>query len=230
MTRILLALYLLLSILNLYAEQQRLELLILSTKPLLLTVLSLWFYLQLRPLRSRDVRFILAGLLFSIGGDTLLMLVGNGPKNEDFFLLGLGSFLLAQLCYLVGFVSFSGAGEGSIARKPWRAWPFLFYWIAILATLWPHLPGLMRLPVGVYSLAIMAMATAAYNLRPLLSKEIFWGLLAGVLLFVLSDSLIAVNKFMGPEVHIPQARVLIMATYLLGQLLIARSVVLAKGS
>lgn len=230
MTRILLILYLLLSLLHLYAEQQRLEPLILSTKPLLLTLLSLWFYLRSRPLLGRDVRFILAGLIFSIGGDTLLMLVGNGPKNEDFFLLGLGSFLLAQLCYLVGFVSFSGAGEGSVARKPWRAWPFLLYWIVILATLWPHLPGPIRLPVGVYSLAIMGMATAAYNLRPLLPKEIFWGLLAGVLLFVLSDSLIAVNKFMEPEVRIPQARVLIMATYLLGQYLIARAVVLAQGS
>lgn len=230
MSRLLLPLYLFLSLLHLYAEQQRLELLILSTKPLLLAILSLWFYLQLRPLRSRDVRFILAGLIFSIGGDTLLMLVGNGPKNEDFFLLGLGSFLLAQLCYLVGFVSFSGAGEGSVARKPWRAWPFLLYWIAILGTLWPYLPTPMRLPVGVYSLAIMGMATAAYNLRPHLTKAIFWGLMGGVLLFVLSDSLIALNKFMGAEVRIPQARVLIMATYLLGQFLIARSVVLAKES
>ncbi|MDV7397890.1 lysoplasmalogenase family protein, partial [Arthrospira platensis SPKY1] len=79
---------------------------ILATKPLLLTLLSLWFYLELRPLRTRAVRLIQAGLIFSIGGDTLLMLVGNGPKNEDFFLLGLGSFLLAQISYLAGFLSF----------------------------------------------------------------------------------------------------------------------------
>jgi uncharacterized membrane protein YhhN len=44
--------------------------------------------------------------------------------------------------------------------------------------------------------------------------------MAGVLLFVLSDSLIAANKFGQP---VPYARVLIMSTYLLGQYFIARN-------
>jgi len=228
MSRILLLLYLIFSILNIYAEQQQMETLVLITKPCLLTLLSLWFYLQLRPLRTCDVRFILAGLIFSIGGDVLLMLVGNGPKNEDFFLFGLFSFLIAQVCYLIGFISFPGAKNGAIAQKPWQAWPFILYLFAIMGILWTSLPSSMRLPVGVYSLAIVSMTTAAYNLRPLLQKEIFIGLLAGVLLFVLSDSMIAINKFMGQTIRIPYPRILIMATYLLGQYLIARGVVRAK--
>lgn len=228
MSRILLLLYLALSLLNLYAEQTRAEVLIFVTKPLLLTLLSLWFYLQLRPLRERHIRLIQAGLIFSIGGDVLLMLVSNGPKNEDFFLLGLGSFLVAQICYLSGFSFFPGARRGIVVRRPWRAWPFFLYLVGIMGALWTHIPGPMKLPVGVYSLAIVSMAVAAFNLRPLLSREVFMGLLAGVLLFVLSDSIIALNKFMGEAVPIPAPRLSIMFTYLLGQFLIAWNVVRAE--
>lgn len=228
MSRILISLYLLLSLLHLYAEQYRIETLIFVTKPLLLALLSSWFYIQLRPLDSRDTRFILAGLIFSIGGDTLLMLVENGPSNPDLFLLGLGSFLLAQVNYTLGFVSFSDAKYGMVIRKPWHALPFLFYLFLIMGVLWKHLPEAMRLPVGAYSLAIMAMATAAYNLRTLLKRKYFLMLFAGVALFVLSDSLIALNKFMGDQVQIPYPRILIMFTYLLGQFLIAGSIVFAR--
>lgn len=228
MLRLLLFLYLFLSLLNLYAEQRQSEALVFFSKPLLLTVLSLWFYLTMRPLRARRFRLILVGLIFSIGGDVLLMFVENGPKSEDFFLLGLGSFLLAQLCYLLGFSSFPGARNGAVAQNPARAWPFLIYLIAIMGILWNHIPPPMRLPVGLYSIAIVGMAISAYNLRSLLSRSVFITLMAGVLLFVLSDSLIALNKFMENSVRLPYPRILIMATYLAGQYLIASGVTKTK--
>lgn len=223
MTRALIRIFFLLSLLNIYGEYSRSETLIFATKPLLLTILSLWFYLQLRPLGGRFPRFILAGLIFSIGGDVLLMLVENGPKDENFFLLGLGSFLLAQLSYLVGFLNYPGAKGGLIARSPWRAWPFALFLAGVIALLWPGIPGPMRAPVTVYACAIVGMATAAFNLRPLLERQIFLGLMAGILLFIFSDSLIALNKFRADAMAIPQPRLLIMATYLLGQYLIARN-------
>lgn len=225
MTRPLIRIFFFLSLLNIYGEYSRWEALILATKPLLLTTLALWFYLKSRPLAARFPRFILAGLIFSFGGDVLLMLVENGPKDEDFFLLGLGSFLLAQLSYLLGFLSYPGAGQ--LARSPWRAWPFALYLIGIIAILWPSIPGPMRAPVVVYACAIVGMAMAAFNLRPLLKREVFLGLMAGILLFILSDSLIALNKFRAGALAIPGARMLIMATYLLGQYLIARYAALA---
>lgn len=223
MTKLLLPFYLLLSLLNLYGENSRSEALIFATKPLLLATLALWFYLKLRPLAARFPRFILAGLIFSIGGDVLLMLVENGPKNEDFFLLGLGSFLLAQLSYLLGFLSYPEARRGAIAQSPWRAWPFVLFLIGILGLLWPGIPVPMRAPVAIYACAITGMATAALNLRPLLARKLFRGLMAGILLFLLSDSLIALNKFRPEMLAIPYARLFIMATYLLGQYWIARN-------
>lgn len=224
MSRILLALFLLLSIVNLYAEQQDNTLLIYISKPLLLTVLSLWFYLQVRPLRSKTARLILAGLIFSIGGDTLLMFVENGPKDEKFFLLGLGSFLIAQLCYLVGFASLPGANKGLLMQKPIWVLPFVIYLLGLMTLLWPNIPQSMRIPVAIYSLAIVGMVMAACNLYVLLSQKVFIGLIVGVLLFLLSDSLIALNKFTAPSsFSIPYPRISIMLTYLLGQYFIASS-------
>ena len=76
----------------------------------------------------------------------------------------------------------------------------------------------MRLPVAVYALAIVAMAITALNMSGRVRVTIFGGLFWGVMLFVVSDTLIAFNKFSEP---IPYARLSIMLTYLLAQLLIA---------
>jgi uncharacterized membrane protein YhhN len=215
----LLYLYLMLASVNLVAEYAQETWLIVLTKPLLLTVLAVWFYVRVRPLRSGFERLLLVGLVFSIGGDTLLMLVENGPRAELFFLLGLGSFLVAQLCYAGAFWQYPGARrEGLVVRQPAWALPGLLYLAAMLVVLWPGLGMGLRVPVGVYACAIVAMATAALNLGGVAPKMPWRGLLVGVLLFVLSDSLIAWNKFVAP---LPYARVGIMLTYLVGQLLIA---------
>jgi uncharacterized membrane protein YhhN len=220
MSRYLIPLYFLLALAEVYGEYTVTEPLILGTKPLLLTVLSLWFYLNSRPLQSRFSKLILAGLIFSIGGDTLLMFVEYGPKAPSFFLLGLGSFLIAQTCYAIAFWTYPGAEDGDVRQKPLRALPFLLYLTGIVGMLWSGIPGGMKVPVVIYAAAIVSMAAGAFNLRGLHRPEVFLGLMSGVILFVLSDSLIAINKFGEP---VPYARVLIMVTYLLGQYLIARN-------
>jgi uncharacterized membrane protein YhhN len=220
MSRYLIPLYWTLALIEIYGEHTLTEPVILAVKPLLLTVLSLWFYLECRSMGSRFSGLVLAGLIFSIGGDTLLMFVEYGPRAEQFFLFGLGSFLVAQVCYAVAFWTYPGAKSGDIRQKPWRALPFLLYLVGILGMLWAGIPVGMKVPVAVYAAAIVAMAMGAFNLRGRLSREHFLGLMAGVLLFVLSDSLIAANKFGQP---VPNARVLIMSTYLLGQYFIARN-------
>lgn len=220
MSRYLIPLFGALALAEIYGEYTLTEPVILAVKPLLLTTLSLWFYLECRPMGSRFSRLVLAGLIFSIGGDTLLMFVEYGPQAEQFFLLGLGSFLAAQVCYAVAFWTYPGAKSGDIRQKPWLALPFLLYLLGILGMLWAGIPAGMKVPVAVYAAAIVTMAMGAFNLRGLLSREHFLGLMAGVLLFVLSDSLIAANKFGQP---VPYARVLIMSTYLLGQYFIARN-------
>ena len=233
--------YFLLSLAHLLAEQWQVEWLILATKPLLISLLALWFYRRARPPRDRFSRLLLAGLIFSVGGDSLLMLVGYGPRIESFFLLGLGSFLLAQCCYAAAFWSY---GERHyLRRRPVAALPLVAFYAFLMWVLAPHLTGVLQVAVAIYGLAITTMALGAVDLRDAILFEpqkiqkntkaghgrIYWGLLAGVLLFLLSDSLIAWNKFVQP---LPGARFSIMATYLAGQFLIvwhaARLVDLAR--
>lgn len=213
----LLLLYLALSALHLLAEQQAWELVILGTKPLLMPILALWLWQQTKSVPSLVRTFLLLGLLFSCGGDTLLMFVEHGPQQEHFFLLGLGSFLLAQLCYSIALFRFPKLREGLVANHPWLGLLFMGYWYWIIKTLLPGIPGAMLIPVAVYALAIVAMAVLALNLSGRIASRVFGGFFFGVALFVLSDSLIAFNKFSEP---VPYARFLIMFTYLAAQLLI----------
>jgi uncharacterized membrane protein YhhN len=216
--RILLILYAVLSIVHLGAEALQVEWLILLTKPLLVSLLAYWFWRVTADSSSTFRKFLLLGLVFSVGGDTLLMFVEHGPQMEVFFLLGLGSFLIAQLCYTYALWSYPKVAAGIIFRKPWLIIFFLGYLVWILGTLWMGIPAPMRLPVGVYASAIVAMAISAANLHGRTIPNIFWGFFAGVLLFVLSDTLIALNKFGEP---IAGARFAIMLTYLAAQFLIA---------
>jgi uncharacterized membrane protein YhhN len=135
-------------------------------------------------------------------------------------LFGLGSFLLAQLSYTICFLSYAKTGKGLIRQQPYWVIPFLIYLISLLSILWADLETEFRIPVVIYAIAIVSMAIAALNLQPFLSSDLLFTLMLGVLLFVLSDSLIAINKFKTP---IPLARIWIMSTYILGQYFIVRA-------
>ena len=222
MTKLPIYLFFLVALVNLWAEFSYQENLILLSKPLLLISLSLWFWLKKRPLTDLYQKWFLAGLLFSLGGDTLLMFVENGPKNEQFFLLGLGSFLLAQLCYTICFITYAKGRKGLVQKRPYWVLPFMFYLIGLLSLLWADLKLPFRIPVVIYAIAIVSMAIAALNLQPFISSNILFTLMLGVLLFVLSDSMIAINKF---KFNIPFARIWIMSTYILGQYYITTAVI-----
>jgi uncharacterized membrane protein YhhN len=141
---------------------------------------------------------ILAGLVFSLAGDIFLML----PRDR--FIQGLVSFLLAHLCYIAAF-TFEGGGE----RRLLYAVPFLLYGGVMLRVLLPGL-GRMRAPVIVYMAVIMLMAWQEGS-----------GLaLSGALLFVVSDSILAMNRFRRP---FPSAQTYVMSTYFMAQWLIALS-------
>lgn len=222
--RLLPALYLLLSATHLYAEWQFSEFLVIATKPLLLLTLAAWAFIRLRPLRERFSKLLVTALLCSLAGDSFLMLVSYGPRIEHFFLVGLGSFLVAQVCYAMAFASFPEASKGHLVGAPWKSWPFVLYLFGIVAILWPGLKSDLQLPVALYAISITAMALSAMNLRNALSRETYLGLMAGVLFFLLSDSLIGLSKFRPDALTLPNVRVWIMATYLGGQFLISANI------
>ncbi len=157
---------------------------------------------------------ILTGLLFSLAGDVYLML----PK--DHFREGLAAFLLAHLCYLVAFT------EGTpflAAGLPFLCW--LVLGAALLRFLWRGIPPGLRLPVLVYVLTLLCMAAQA-NARAIhLPSNSSRLASAGGVLFVLSDGLLALDRF---RTRFRSARALVQITYFVAQWLIAASVALPR--
>ena len=165
--------------------------------------------------RGRDAplarRWVLAGLVLSLAGDVALLWPREG------FLPGLVAFLLAHLAYLAAFT------RGQPLARP--AWPFAAYAVvaaAILGVLWSGVPAGLRLPVAAYVICLVSMAAQAAVVwrgargTPAARRA---GLLAtGGALFVTSDALLAVNRFMAP---LPAAALWILASYWAAQWCIA---------
>jgi uncharacterized membrane protein YhhN len=176
-------------------------------KPLttILILVHAWPRGQSMPLARR---FVLIGLLCSLVGDIALL----WPKEG--FLHGLLSFLLAHLAYLVAFTR-----EQRLAARPLA---FVVYGLvagSVLAALWPGVPEGLRLPVVAYVICLASMAAQA---------AVLWlanpgsmrhrGLAIGGALFVLSDALLAINRFV---FAFPTSGLWILLSYWIAQWLIA---------
>ena len=188
------------------------------SKPLLMPTLAGWLLLAVhRDQRSTFLfRAVMGALVFSTLGDVLLMF--SGPL---FFLLGLFSFLLAHVFYIGAFVSVAGFKNGFLARNPLWSLPFLTFPALLLVFLWDGIPAGMRVPVAIYAGVIAVMALSVLNLKGKIAGPAFTSLFAGALFFMLSDSLLALNKF-GQAFE--GAGMAIMVTYILGQFLLVRGV------
>lgn len=185
-------------------------------KPLMLIVLSSWFYFSTRRVGDRFTLLIQAGLFFSLVGDVALMF----QHLDDFnFLVGLGAFLLAQLCYAIAFLQ--NVVDVGALRTPWL--PLLLS--ALLAAfgyffaerLLPAVDESIRISVAVYAVAITAMGiSAAFRWGRTFARS-FIMVLAGALFFITSDSLLAINRFLEP---FDAASWSVILTYATAQLLI----------
>jgi uncharacterized membrane protein YhhN len=151
---------------------------------------------------------LILGLLFSLAGDIFLML------ERDRFILGLVSFFVAHLFYTAAFLYESGAELPFLSMVP-----FMLYGGLMLRALWPSL-GKMRLPVLAYVIVILLMGWMAAGRWMWAGRGGSLLAAAGALLFIASDSLLALDKFRG---RFRAAQLLILATYFAAQLLIALS-------
>ncbi len=161
----------------------------------------------------RLVIMVLVSLLFCWAGDILLL---YSTTNEVFFLLGLAAFLLGHIFYIVSFKKLS---DFHSIGKPLSALFYLLplvYAISLLIVLYPAL-GDMTLPVIIYALVISAMCVAAMWRWQKTNQSSFNYVIIGAAFFILSDSLIAINKFHTP---FKWAGFLIMLTYIIAQFLI----------
>ena len=153
-------------------------------------------------------RWLLAGLMLSLAGDVALLWPAQG------FLAGLASFLLAHLAYLTAFTR--------VQRLAARIGPFVVYAVVaggVLTVLWPGVPSPLRGPVLAYVLCLSAMAAQAGVLwRAAPTDPAARRMALGGALFVVSDALLAVNRFAVP---LPLASLFILVPYWAAQACIA---------
>lgn len=196
------------ALISLWAEYQGPAMVGFIFKPLTMLFIIAIAWLAAKPPSGRYKYAILGGLLFSLVGDILLML------PLDLFIPGLVSFLIAQSIYIYAFRS----------GRPLRFMvlpmiPFVIFGGLIFAVLLPGLNGL-AVPVAGYMVVILTMAWQAWDQWD--QVRVRWALLAfaGAVLFVISDSILAVNKFSLP---FAAASGLTLVTYYSAQWLISRS-------
>lgn len=196
------------AVLTILAAYQKRHLTHYLFKPLTLILIISIALISKNPVSPFYRQAIIAGLIFSLAGDIFLML------PEDRFIPGLVSFLCAHVFYIVAFTR-----ESERALSFWPLIPFLIYGVLMLRLLWPHL-GKMRVPVVIYMLAILSMGWTAAGRRLLTAQEGSLLAFSGAILFIWSDSLLAVDKFKG---RFRSAQLLILSTYFTAQWLIALS-------
>jgi alkenylglycerophosphocholine hydrolase len=162
--------------------------------------------------------WFVAALAFCLVGDVLLML----PR--DLFIPGLASFLVGHVLFIVGLVqppfppgtppfAFSSTGlvVASLVAVAVGAVPAAL----IFRSLASDGMQMLAAPVAIYLVAILTMAVLAANVGVATAA-------VGAALFVVSDSVLALNRFVRP---LPQGNVVVHVTYHLAQVLLVLSLV-----
>ncbi|TFF87741.1 MAG: lysoplasmalogenase, partial [Promethearchaeota archaeon] len=190
------------------------------TKPPLVPLLILFYIFSIIP-RLPNWAFIL-GLFFGFLGDVFLML----GREAKWFMYGLSSFLIGHIFYIITF----GLSIFNILAFPWWGFLLIIPEILMVAVVLVKIKGKMgnlRIPTLVYVGVIFLMSFFAV-LRLATYQIISFSFLLpwiGSLLFIISDGIIALDKF---DKHIPHDRFLVMITYGLAQYLITQGIIISQ--
>lgn len=187
------------------------------SKPLLLPALMGYF---LSSVTTRNFYF-LSALIFCWAGDVLLMFQGA----EIFFILGLVAFLIGHLFYMISYQKLRQTdkkGSGLLNTQKMRySLPIVLAGTGLVTILFPHLGGL-KIPVMIYALVLTLMVLQALFRFGFTSQKSFALVFVGAVFFMVSDSVLAINKFMHA---LPMASLAIMITYIIAQYLIVQGAI-----
>ncbi len=219
--KFLLLLYFLIAIAELVSHWFNLDSLHMICKPLLLIVLLVYFSISVRGIQTKTCQLVKIGLVFSWVGDVLLMFVDHG---QLYFMGGLAAFLITHILYILAFLQ-STKGQGSyIKKRPLAGLPFVIIGVFLFYTLYPSL-GDLKIPVLLYTIVITAMVIMALNRIENVSAKSFRFVYYGAIMFMVSDAVLAINKFLVP---VENAQIIIMATYILAQFLIVEGMLVQE--
>lgn len=179
------------------------------SKPSLLIALILYFLFQSKGMNSKMRVLILVALIFSLGGDIFLMFVNI---SSNYFMLGLISFFLAHVFYCLVFFKYRNPKTNPTALII----VLTIYAFGLFYLLKDNL-GELLIPVILYIMVILTMVITAFLRQKKVPQQSFILVFIGAILFVISDSILALNKFYLP---LPFSSLGIMLTYGLAQLFI----------
>lgn len=179
-------------------------------KPLLMPSLAI-AAMQDRRIPRMTARFIICALIFHAAGDILLLFNG-----ENYFIAGIGAFFIGHILYLVSLWGLldgiKAAGKIGIIA--------LTTGLAVGLMLPYRISGFLQICAYIYGTTLLSLVS--FSLTGLIRghRNAVLSLIGGVL-FVISDSLIAISAF--HSLHLPFHDSLIMLTYLAAQFLIVIS-------
>lgn len=183
-----------------------------ATKYLLMPLLMAHVFRYERKNLMQQIHLFLA-LLFCWFGDILLLYTHN---NENFFLFGLAAFLIGHIFYMFAFARSARKAGSLLKRKPILFLIPVAYAVSLFVIIQPYL-GDFLIPVLLYAIVITIMLMVAMNRHQRTNVFSYYLTLIGAVLFILSDSTIAINKF---RHAFTAASLIIMSTYILAQYLI----------
>ena len=216
MKKIFLYLFFLVSVGVLLAEVSNADFVYLLCKPALMVTLGLHYWTLQREQNAVLSKSVVLAIIFSCAGDTLLMFQG---RDGNFFMFGLAAFLVAHIFYILAYrqhQSSDTSNELQGLQKIRYAFPIILSGTGLVVILFSRL-GEMKIPVLLYAAVLTGMVLVALFRFGKTSSLSFALVFGGAILFMISDSLIAINKFLEP---LPMAGSWIMVTYIAAQYLI----------
>lgn len=188
------------------------------TKPLIITGLLVYFLQTTAVIKGSILRkSVGAALAFSLLGDFLLLF-------PQMFLFGLGAFLMTHICYIIAFKltqthTFNPMRVNFI-KLFFHNLPIYIISAFVFFLIQNQLQDL-KIPVIIYILTIVLMATIARERYGRTNSGSFWQVFIGAILFLVSDGILALNLFFHP---LPDSEILAMGSYMLAQLLIVMGI------
>ena len=162
------------------------------------TTIAIIFFASSNRSMSRLSAQMVTALIFCLLGD--IALIWN-----QFFLVGVGLFLVAHLLFIRALKNRFGFKILPLA--------FLFSLVALVSIvyiLWSGLAGILKVAVPTYAIVISIMVAQAISIALRKRSKMRSKLALGAILFMVSDTLLGINGFLHP---FPFSGVFILSTY-----------------
>lgn len=142
-----------------------------------------------------------------------LMICAIGDYTLQWFIIGLSSFLIGHLFYIRAFLKTKNANVPYFIKLAFVLYGgLMMFWIGGSVLLSGE--NVLAVAVVIYMLVILIMGWTSFRTSSKFT-------IAGAVLFILSDTILAINKFV---FSVPLSHQLIMLTYYGAQLLMALSI------